>query len=161
MRQRLRPRRIDLEPWRDVLTGALNRQAFFDLGAALSAGTCWRVLLYADLDGLKALNDGRGHAAGDASLKAYAKAVRGMIRRTDLFARVGGDEFLVFMAVKNERAARSVAARLHGEMNGGGNGPDVGLRCSVGGLLVTGPTGTNVSDFRAILVDPGTEKTGC
>ena len=47
----------------DVLTGALNRQAFFDLGAALSAGTCWRVLLYADLDGLKALNDGRGHAA--------------------------------------------------------------------------------------------------
>jgi diguanylate cyclase (GGDEF)-like protein len=124
----------------DVLTGALNRQAFFDLGAVLSGGARWRLLLYADLDGLKALNDGRGHAAGDASLKAYALAVRRMIRRTDLFARVGGDEFLVFMAVKDEIAARAVAARLHGEMNGVPAGRGAGLRCSVGALLV--PPGT-------------------
>jgi diguanylate cyclase (GGDEF)-like protein len=120
----------------DVLTGALNRQAFFELGAALSAGTCWRVLLYADLDGLKALNDGSGHAAGDASLTAYALTVRRNVRRTDLFARVGGDEFLVFMAVKDQSSARAVAERLHREMNGAEMGTGGGLRCSVGGLLV-------------------------
>jgi diguanylate cyclase (GGDEF)-like protein len=120
----------------DVLTGALNRQAFFELGEALSAGTCWRVLLYADLDGLKALNDGCGHAAGDASLTAYAHAVRRNIRRTDLFARVGGDEFLVFVAVKDEPSARAVGARLHREMNRAETAPGEGLRCSVGGLLV-------------------------
>lgn len=120
----------------DALTGALNRQAFFDLGAALSASTCWRVLLYADLDGLKALNDGHGHAAGDAGLKAYARAVRHMTRRTDLFARVGGDEFLVFMAVKTEAAARAVAARLHREMNNVPAEPGGRLRCSVGALFV-------------------------
>ena len=120
----------------DVLTGALNRQAFFDLGATLSAGVFWRVLLFADLDGLKALNDGHGHAAGDACLKAYAHTVRRTIRRTDLFARVGGDEFLVFMAVKDESAARAVAARLHHAMNGVSAGGGGQLRCSVGALLV-------------------------
>jgi diguanylate cyclase (GGDEF)-like protein len=131
-------RRAYLREWwlarTDVLTGALNRQAFFDLGANLAAGTGWRVLLYADLDGLKAVNDGRGHAAGDACLKAYALAVRRIVRRADLFARVGGDEFLVFMAVRDETAARVVAARLHGAMNG--TGKDGGLSCSVGALLV-------------------------
>src|SRR5690606_15394588 len=102
----------------DALTGALNRQAFFDLGTALAGQACWRLLLYADLDGLKTLNDERGHAAGDASLATYARAGRRIVRRSALFARGGGDEFLLFIAVKAERAARSVAARLHREMNG-------------------------------------------
>ena len=133
-------RRAYLREWwlarTDILTGALNRQAFFDLGSALSAGACWRLLLYADLEGLKAVNDGRGHAAGDACLKAYAATVRRITRRTDLFARVGGDEFLVFMAVKNELAATAVAARLHAEMNDAPADPAGKLRCSVGALLV-------------------------
>ena len=120
----------------DILTGALNRQAFFELGNALAGCDSWRLLAYADLDGLKAINDGRGHAAGDACLAAYAGRVRGIIRRDDLFARVGGDEFLIFMVVKDEDSARAVAARLHGAMNripvaSGGH-----LRCSVGALVV-------------------------
>ncbi len=130
----------------DPLTGALNRQAFFDLGAALSAGTCWRLLLYADLDGLKAVNDGRGHTAGDACLRAYAASVRRQIRRHDLFARVGGDEFLVFMAVKDEAAARTVAARLHAEMNATSPEGSARLRCSVGALLVP-PGGMAIDDL--------------
>lgn len=58
-----------------------------------------------------------------------------MIRRDDIFARVGGDEFLIFMSVKDEAAARAVASRLHSAVNrisaGHGN-----LKCSVGGLVV-------------------------
>ncbi|HLT02321.1 MAG TPA: GGDEF domain-containing protein [Geminicoccaceae bacterium] len=140
-------RRAYLREWwlarTDALTGALNRQAFFDLGTALAGQACWRLLLYADLDGLKTLNDERGHAAGDASLATYARAVRRIVRRSDLFARVGGDEFLLFIAVKDERAARSVAARLHREMNGVclGGGP---LKCSVGALVI--PPGASVLD---------------
>jgi diguanylate cyclase (GGDEF)-like protein len=132
-------RRAYLHEWwlarTDALTGALNRQAFFDLGAALAGQGWWRVLLYADLDDLKTINDERGHAAGDACLKAYARAVRRIVRRSDLFARVGGDEFLLFMAVRDEAAARSVAVRLHREMNGVsfGDGP---VKCSVGALVV-------------------------
>lgn len=120
----------------DILTGALNRQAFFELGDELSAVSRWRLLLYADLDGLKAVNDRRGHAAGDECLKTYAAAVRKAIRREDLFARVGGDEFLVFMAVKDEAAARSVAGRLHGAMNAVPGELGTALRCSVGALLI-------------------------
>jgi len=120
----------------DPLTGALNRQAFFDLGEALAASPRWRLLLYADLDGLKEVNDGHGHGVGDACLKAYAAAVRQAIRNSDLFARVGGDEFLVFMSVKNEAAARSVAARLHAAMNATPAESGIHLQCSVGALLV-------------------------
>lgn len=120
----------------DMLTGALNRQAFFELGGALAGSCTWRLLLYADLDGLKAINDGEGHAAGDACLRAYAAAVRKIIRREDMFARVGGDEFLLFMAVKNENAARALAARLHEAMNEVRTVAVGRLRCSLGALLV-------------------------
>jgi len=126
------------EWWRarlDPLTGALNRQAFFELGADLITERTWRLLMYADLDGLKQLNDGHGHAAGDASLRACSAVVRKAIRRDDLFARVGGDEFLIFMAVKDQAAAHAVALRLHAAMNG--NQDDAALlRCSVAALLV-------------------------
>jgi diguanylate cyclase (GGDEF)-like protein len=129
----------------DPLTGALNRQAFFELASSAVGTRQWRVLLYADLDGLKKLNDRRGHAAGDASLKVFATEVRRAIRRSDIFARVGGDEFLVFMQVKDEAAGRSVAARLHRQMNGipAING---GLQCSVGGLVVA-PGGGSIDDL--------------
>ncbi|MCB2074215.1 MAG: GGDEF domain-containing protein [Brucellaceae bacterium] len=129
-----------LREWRlartDPLTRALNRQAFFEVGARLAEALSWRLLIYADLDGLKQVNDLEGHAEGDAILRAYATGVANVIRRTDIFARVGGDEFLVFMPVRDQSAAESVAVRLHHRMNslvdGGGNR----LRCSVGGLLI-------------------------
>lgn len=119
----------------DTLTGALNRQAFFELAQSAVNAQRWRLLVYADLDGLKKVNDIRGHAAGDACLRAYGSAVRTMIRRGDIFARLGGDEFVIFMSVKDETAARTVAARLHMAMNDvpSENGK---LRCSVGGLIV-------------------------
>jgi diguanylate cyclase (GGDEF)-like protein len=120
----------------DAMTGALNRQAFFELGGTLAGTCCWRVLLYADLDGLKTINDREGHAAGDACLKAYASHVRRIIRRDDMFARVGGDEFLLFMAVKDEASARSVAARLHASMNAVRGARGQHLRCSVGTIVV-------------------------
>lgn len=133
-------RRAYLREWwfarTDALTGALNRQAFFDLGAELSAASRWRLLLYTDLDGFKAINDGSGHAAGDDCLKTFAATVRRSIRRDDLFARVGGDEFLVFMAVRDEAAAMRAAERLHACMNAIPARDAGTLRCSVGALFV-------------------------
>jgi diguanylate cyclase (GGDEF)-like protein len=119
----------------DILTGALNRQAFFELAPSANDTQRWRLLAYADLDGLKQVNDKQGHAAGDACLKAYGTTVRHIIRRHDIFARVGGDEFLIFMNVKDEAAARAVASRLHQAVNGIAAHRSR-LKCSVGGLLV-------------------------
>jgi diguanylate cyclase (GGDEF)-like protein len=133
-------RRAYLREWwrarKDSLTGAFNRQAFFELGESLARSTKWRILLYADLDGLKCINDLHGHSAGDLALKAYAAVVRRNIRRNDLFARVGGDEFLVFLSIKDEESGRIVADRLFGQMNciplehGGMS------RCSLGALII-------------------------
>jgi len=127
----------------DLLTGALNRQAFFELAPSAVDAQNWRLLIYADLDGLKKVNDVRGHAAGDACLRAYGIAVSKMIRRNDIFARVGGDEFVIFMSVKDEASARVVASRLHRAMNRITT-EDGNLNCSVGGLVV--PPGNALVD---------------
>ncbi|HTN15882.1 MAG TPA: GGDEF domain-containing protein [Sphingomonadaceae bacterium] len=120
----------------DQLTGALNRKAFFEMAGAIEESRGWHVLAYADLDGLKALNDMHGHARGDASLKAFARHVRAAIRKDDIFARIGGDEFLVYMPVRDAQAGLTVANRLHVAMNTATNEFFDGLNCSVGALIL-------------------------
>lgn len=120
----------------DPLTGAFNRQAFFELGDELAAEGGWRLLIYADLDGLKRINDLHGHTAGDRAIKDFAVAVRRSIRQDDLFARVGGDEFVVFMRVRDRPSAEAVAARAHRAMNNLPGCDGTELRCSVGALII-------------------------
>lgn len=133
-------RRAYLREWHlartDALTGAFNRQAFFELGAELCARQGWKLMIYADLDGLKRINDSQGHEAGDASLRTFAARIRKSIRRDDLFARVGGDEFIAFMAVRGDAAARAVAARLHDLANAPEPRDGMRLRCSIGALAI-------------------------
>ena len=84
---------------RDELTSLFNRRGFIDRAEAMlklasRQGTpC--ALLYGDLDAFKAVNDGFGHDAGDAALKAVAGILTGTFRETDLVARLGGDEFTI------------------------------------------------------------------
>ncbi|MXO88760.1 GGDEF domain-containing protein [Alteraurantiacibacter aestuarii] len=120
----------------EPLTGALNRQAFFEFAESLCSSRQWRLLIYADLDGLKAVNDRHGHAAGDKRLKDFSSLVRKSIRRGDVFARMGGDEFVIFMPVKSEDAARGLARRLDTTLNDRRTGPEGNFLCSLGALLV-------------------------
>lgn len=120
----------------DPLTGALNRKAFFELVGGIAETDVWHVLAYADLDGLKRVNDAYGHERGDMSLKAFAAHVRTAIRKDDIFARIGGDEFLVYMAVRDAQAGLVVANRLHRAMNSVFTNSDEALRCSVGVLIL-------------------------
>jgi len=79
----------------DPLTGVGNRRAFDrDLAAALVDRRAGRLLLaMIDVDGLKTVNDIRGHLAGDLVLKAIAAALRLRVRAEDRVYRLGGDEF--------------------------------------------------------------------
>jgi len=85
----------------DELTGLYNRRGFITLAprelaaAAYSKSPC--LVLFADMDGLKGINDTHGHAAGDWSIRAAARCLRGSVRGEDLVARIGGDEFVALL----------------------------------------------------------------
>ncbi|MFB9994701.1 diguanylate cyclase domain-containing protein [Deinococcus oregonensis] len=85
----------------DTLTGLGNRRALeADLEAALlrAARTGERVgVLSIDLDGLKVLNDAKGHARGDALLQEFARALQLCFRQEDRIHRLGGDEYVVIL----------------------------------------------------------------
>lgn len=144
-----------IREWRlartDPLTGALNRQAFFELAGAETVSCDWKILAYADLDGLKQLNDLQGHAKGDQGLVAFAEHARRMIRKHDVLARIGGDEFLIYMSVKDEAAAGTVAERLHETMNRATSATCPQLRCSVGVIII--PPGTRALESEMKFAD--------
>jgi diguanylate cyclase (GGDEF)-like protein/PAS domain S-box-containing protein len=85
----------------DSLTGLPNRSFFLEtLAEALPRMERRRsrlALVFVDLDGFKAVNDSLGHAAGDLLLRTAADRLRTVTRRTDVVARIGGDEFTVLL----------------------------------------------------------------
>jgi diguanylate cyclase (GGDEF)-like protein len=94
----------------DVLTGALRRgRGLVDLQREIdrerrSDGRL--VLAFVDVDGLKAVNDVQGHAAGDQLLRDVALALRNELRSYDLVVRYGGDEFLCTLSGSDIEGAR-------------------------------------------------------
>jgi len=69
-------------------------------------------LLFVDVDGLKALNDAFGHAAGDAVLIHLTEMMVSSVRQTDMVARIGGDEFAILLDHADEASACETASRL-------------------------------------------------
>jgi diguanylate cyclase (GGDEF)-like protein len=69
-------------------------------------------ILLADLDGLKRVNDERGHAAGDQLLHDAATAIVSATRSGDVVARLGGDEFGILAVESDEEAAHALAERV-------------------------------------------------
>jgi diguanylate cyclase (GGDEF)-like protein len=95
----------------DELTGLANRRHFHvRLSAELAAQPAVSVVAF-DLDDFKAINDRHGHPAGDAALRAFADALRGQARASDLVCRVGGEEFAVILLDAPKRAAEAFAKR--------------------------------------------------
>lgn len=102
----------------DDLTGLLNRNAFTSRAsmelAAVDAGH-EPVVVLADFDHFKRVNDKYGHRVGDEVLVAYGNAVRGALRGHDLACRIGGEEFVLLVADGGERAARRVISAIADE----------------------------------------------
>jgi len=100
----------------DPLTGLANR-AYFQLAADRELALAGRgrarfSVALLDLDGFKAVNDTYGHMAGDALLAELAAAWQAQIRRGDLLARYGGDEFALIMPDTGAGEAGQVLQRL-------------------------------------------------
>ena len=71
---------------------------------------------FLDFDGLKQINDGGGHAAGDAALIHLAKSAQAVLRPTDLLSRVGGDEFVLLLPDTDYDEATAVVRRIQGRL---------------------------------------------
>ena len=100
----------------DPLTGVANRRGFFQTGERLLTRT--RVarrptaLLMFDLDRFKSINDASGHQAGDQVLTAFCRLATSLLRPTDLFARIGGEEFASLLPDTGREDALWLAERL-------------------------------------------------
>ncbi len=102
----------------DSLTGLPNRRAVMDVLTTVAATANPVAVIAVDLDHFKEVNDGEGHAAGDALLQAAADRLRKTVRPADLVGRMGGDEFVVLLAGVTDRevvarVAQRVSAALH------------------------------------------------
>lgn len=85
----------------DSLTGLPNRKYFHDhLAETITSAIRYKQIfsvLYLDLDGFKTINDALGHAAGDQVIESTARRLEQCVRKGDMVARVGGDEFVVLL----------------------------------------------------------------
>jgi diguanylate cyclase (GGDEF)-like protein len=101
---------------RDGLTGVSSRRRVLEaLSNCLSeraAGDTELALALIDLDHFKPINDDHGHLAGDRVLRAVCERVQRVLRRTDVFGRYGGDEFMVVLPETGRREAAEIARRM-------------------------------------------------
>jgi diguanylate cyclase (GGDEF)-like protein/PAS domain S-box-containing protein len=105
----------------DHLTGLPNRVLLYDRANQALARVCrsgeHQALLFLDLDNLKRVNDTSGHAAGDELLRQVGERLASTFRGEDTVARIGGDEFVVFVRVADAAEAEIVAGRVISLLN--------------------------------------------
>ncbi|WP_416306574.1 diguanylate cyclase [Neptunicella sp. SCSIO 80796] len=100
----------------DELTGISNRRGFINLAEQslkMSIRHQYPVsLIYFDLDHFKQINDKHGHAEGDKALKNFAHLMQETFRESDVFGRIGGDEFVVLLVNSSETVAKETLWRF-------------------------------------------------
>ena len=100
----------------DELTGLYNRRGFLAFckqhRSSLHRANKSGVLVYADLDGLKRINDSFGHKEGDRALIKTAELLKETFRSADVLGRLGGDEFTALAAVEPQGGVEKLISRL-------------------------------------------------
>jgi diguanylate cyclase (GGDEF)-like protein len=99
----------------DPLTGLLNRRGLDAVLNRVDVGD--GAVIYADLDRFKDLNDKLGHPAGDAALMHFARIIREQVRNGDVGARIGGEEFAIWLPAARLEVAYRIAERIRIKLN--------------------------------------------
>lgn len=126
----------------DALTGANNRHQFFESGSReLRRAERYKkplTLLMLDIDYFKSINDSYGHQAGDVVLQELSKSATTMLRESDVFGRLGGEEFAVVLPETGLKRGMEVADRLRqrlAEMVVKVDGKEISFTVSIGATL--------------------------
>jgi diguanylate cyclase (GGDEF)-like protein len=105
----------------DKLTGLYNRKGFFTLAKhrlkIAKRQKSGLLMLYADVDNIKEINDAYGHEEGDNLLKETANILKSIYRESDIIARIGGDEFVVFPLGTTKAHIEVISSRLQNVIN--------------------------------------------
>src|SRR6056297_1372974 len=140
--ERIRGQQYKERAIRDGLTGIFNRQYFFDLMneeyyKAVENKNSLSVIMF-DVDKFKSINDNFGHRIGDQVLKEICSSVNQVIRDFDIFARYGGDEFVVGLPGTEALPADKVAVRIKDNINQIRieNEKNLKISCSIGTITL-------------------------
>jgi diguanylate cyclase (GGDEF)-like protein len=106
----------------DELTGLLNRRGFLQFVKSRllhfrRETSISPMVLFMDMDGLKAINDTYGHNEGDIAIKAFSNILKDSLREEDIIGRLGGDEFVVLSAVKSNESGEMIIMRLRADID--------------------------------------------
>ncbi len=122
----------------DVLTGAWTRRSLQQHFTHYRNTPFY--LFYMDLDDFKKINDRFGHLEGDRALREFSRIMQGILREGDIFARMGGDEFILVSQVRNGEDPAAVVKKIHSALeayNEEALKPYV-ISCSVGAMEYDG-----------------------
>jgi len=139
----------------DSLTGLPNRRAIEEwatrqLSAAARYGFSFLVVL-ADLDHFKTVNDTHGHDAGDTVLKKFAEILKTNSRRSDICGRIGGEEFLFVLTHTTQENARVVIERIRAQLEAARFDFDASSLTVTASFGVAGFEGTQAPDFNRLV----------
>ncbi len=128
----------------DEITGVHNRRGLLALGEQLARQANRQheglVLVFCDLDDLKAINDKFGHREGDQALATAARILRETLRETDVVARIGGDEFVVLALDESGAGGTIIPSRIKESFKTHNTGSDRPYRLSLSmGVACRGP----------------------
>lgn len=100
----------------DELTGIYNRRGFFEMATKMLYAKNNQgkkaILVFADLDNLKSINDKIGHEEGDFAIRSAARILTDAMSAGDVVARIGGDEFVAMTVVDHETEGMSIKKRI-------------------------------------------------
>lgn len=128
----------------DFLTGAINNRYFNDLlEREIERSLRYQhpfTIAFIDMDNFKTINDTFGHLYGDKMLRTLAERMKHHLRKTDVIARVGGDEFAILLPEANEKDARTAMSNLFTKIAEEMTVKKWPLTFSVGVLTLSAPT---------------------
>lgn len=133
----------------DPLTGILARSAFLERAEAALAldrrDSSDTSIVMLDIDHFKQVNDRHGHHCGDAVLKRFTKLIEGRLRKSDIFGRLGGEEFAVVLPSTTVGEALVVAENLRRVLLSGGTLIGDGDSIGAGDITITASMGISGS----------------